>query len=457
MDGNGKQKVSPAEARQLAAHISDIVSRASLAARAGETFGGSRDLYSAFGWKRSITFDDVYSKYRRNNIARRIVDLPVNDTWSEPPELLDGNDPETPFCFAFRDMAQRVRLWQYLERADILAGVGEYSVLLLGFKDTVGDLKLPVKGAKDLLYLSVYSQKSAQITKLDDDPQSVRFGLPLLYDIDLGRSASGLPTSGLGTRRVHASRLLHVAEGLLEDEVYGRSRLEACYNLLDDLAKTVGASAEAIWRLAYKGLFITNRDDYEMPVKGTDAADALDDQITEFIHEFRRALILEGVDVSELGGAVVDPSGFFSVVISLLSAATGIPQRKLVGSERGELASSQDERNWAAQIASRRTTFAGPVLLNPLVDRLIETGVLPEPDSGEYNFVWRPFYQPTEEEEAETALKAAGAIAKLVPQGAADILLDTDVFVRAYLPRLVDGLRLNDTGASLEDEFDEED
>ena len=70
--------------------------------------------------------------------------------------------------------------------------------------------------------------------------------------------------------------------------------------------------------------------------------------------------------------------------MKLISAASGIPLRIMTGSERGELASTQDDGNWASRIEERQLHFAEPMILRPLIDRLIELRALPEPSDGEY-------------------------------------------------------------------------
>jgi hypothetical protein len=66
-------------------------------------------------------------------------------------------------------------------------------------------------------------------------------------------------------------------------------------------------------------------------------------------------------------------------IMSQLSAGTGIPQRILMGSERGQLASTQDDDNWTERIVDRRRDFASPQVIRPFVNFLISVGVLPKP------------------------------------------------------------------------------
>ena len=53
-----------------------------------------------------------------------------------------------------------------------------------------------------------------------------------------------------GEKKVHWSRIIHVTDGLLDDEFYGFPRLQRVWNKLDDLLKVVGGGSEAFWLLA---------------------------------------------------------------------------------------------------------------------------------------------------------------------------------------------------------------
>ena len=67
--------------------LSDLISRASLANRAGLRFDNARDFYSVFGYLKDLTFKDYLAKYQRQDIAGRIIDAPVQATWRSPPAV----------------------------------------------------------------------------------------------------------------------------------------------------------------------------------------------------------------------------------------------------------------------------------------------------------------------------------------------------------------------------------
>jgi hypothetical protein len=397
----------------------------------GKAFEGERDYYKVLGYDLYPQVDDFLGRYTRDDIAGKIVDLPPQDTWKKRPVLIDGEErsdgdqPRSEFIRAWQQLTdagsdEALNVYHYFERIDRLSGIGRFGVLVIGARDGQ-TLDQPfqgrVIGPDGILYLRSCSEASVMIspTDIDMDPQSKRYGKPLWYQINIGGEMGQN-----GYQRVHYSRCIHVAEDLLEDEVYGRPRLERVLNRLDDIMKIVGGSAEATWKLMRKGFLLSAKEGYQQPTNSETRRD-VDAQIEEYDHGLRRFIRLTGVDAQDLGSEVVDPSGLFGIVLSLIAAASGIPQRILIGSERGELASTQDLRSWANAIADRQSNFAEPSILRPFVNWCIRAGVLPPPKSGKYKVEWPKLYELTELEEAEAQEKrgeafeqfAAGIVALL--------------------------------------------
>jgi hypothetical protein len=122
------------------------------------------------------------------------------------------------------------------------------------------------------------------------------------------------------------------------------------------------------------------------------------------------------MDLKSLDSEIADPSGHFEVLMSLLSGTTNIPKRILLGSERGELASSQDETNWNAYIKERQERYAEPKILRPLMDKLIALGALPTPNDP-YKVEWPDLFELDDKDRADIALKKAQAIKAYAPFG----------------------------------------
>jgi uncharacterized protein len=386
----------------------------------GTSFAGARDYYDVLGYPKQLSIDAYWSKFERDPLGGRIVEFPPAETWRDTPTVKDGRDKDatddTPFAKAWADFAELRRVYHYCKRVDTLCGIGRFGVLLIGL---AGDSNLEmdvtrVVSLDQILYLRPYGEPSVEVAEFENDPANPRFGLPRIYNLAVGdpnTTISGGATLPSQTVRVHASRVIHVAEGLLENEVYGMPRLQRVFNLLDDILKLVGGSAEASWLLMRKGFVLNIDPEAELTAE---AKENIEQEFDEYEHGLRRFMKTRGVTVSDLGSEVVDPTGPFDVILSLISAATGIPQRILLGSERGELASSQDASNWAGHIASRQLNFAEPAILRPLIDRLVSWGALPKPTAKNYTVIWDPLFELNEQERAQIGATWADAIQKLV-------------------------------------------
>lgn len=391
---------------KLRALASTLVSRMNLGNLAGKTFGAKRDLYAALGYKRELSAEDYRARFERNGVAARIVEALPNATWAGDATLSTGMGEETSkFTTTWDELNDRLRIWDKFRRVDILAGLGEFGIILIG---APGDLGTPLPAnlsASAIITMSIYAEDDVEIIKTVTDPADPRFGLPEKYNIqrfsnDRQSSAGGRVNSA--TRDVHWSRVIHVADGILDDEVFGHPRLERVWNLLDDLEKVSGGGAEAFWLRAHQGMQWDLDKDTEL---SPDELTKFKDQIEKFEHGMQRMVRTRGVEMTALGSDVADFSNPADAVLSQISSASGIPKRILLGSERGELSSTQDRANWNERIKERRSEYAQPRIIRPLVDLFIAHKVLPK---ATYSVVWPMLQSSTEGEKADIATKWAG-------------------------------------------------
>lgn len=382
--------------------LSDLMGRSSLAGMAGLTFQGKRDLYSALGYKRALQPQDYRDRFKRGDVAARVVEAFPKATWRGGAELIEDEDPtvETEFEEAWEDLAKRLQVWPSLQRADILAGLGPFSVLLIGTPGKLEEEMPQLRGPDDVLYLLPYGSDEVSISQSVEDAEDPRFGLPLTYKLKRVATARTI------TREVHWTRLIHIADNVLDDRVNGSPLLERAWNRLDDLDKVVGGGSEAFWLRVNKGLIFNIDPNVKVDQP---QLDKLKEEAEEFAHNMRRTLAARGFEVTDVGSDVARITDPVDSIVALISGATGIPQRILLGSERGELASTQDKENWDERVSDRRRDFAEPVVRD-LVDRLVERGALPQPE--EYEVRWPEVEDLTDAERADVADKWAGLNAK---------------------------------------------
>ena len=378
--------------------LSELVGRVALAARMGLQYSGDRDTFNALGYKKDIQYADYMAYYKRHEIAQAIIDRPIKVTWAGDVLVLESDDDkETPLERAWVELSEALKLKSKLSRLDRLTCIGKYGILFLGFSDVQNRMQLvnPVIPSTNLklAYVRPFGQGSVEIDSWVEDTRDPRYGLPLLYQIKFG--VAGKETTQ--PVKVHYSRVIHVIQNPLESEVEGMPTLEVVFNRLMDLEKLVGGSAEMFWRGARPGYQGIVDEDYQMSTK---TEDELKKQIDEFEHNLRRILMLEGVTMKELQSQVADPSNHVDVQIQMISAVTGIPKRILTGSERGELASSQDKEHWLEFIQQRREEYTEPQIVKALVDRLIEFKVLPAPKDT-FSIKWSDLFAQSEKDQVE--------------------------------------------------------
>lgn len=413
--GNGTRAVAT-RSPTLARLSSLRVDRLRFARRAGLQFAGERDVYAAAGYlaESRITFEHYWSLYERNPVAGRIVDMPANTTWRKKPiirEVGAQEDEQTEFEKGFNEMAKRIRLWSWLRRADRMSRIGHYGAFLIGVRgdEPLRDEMPRLEGPEDVLFLKAFDEGDIRISEWEDDTGNPRFGQPVLYELDMSGDVSGF---SLPNQIVHWTRMIHVAEDKVKDEVHGRPPLKRLLNVIFDLEKIQAGTGEAFWQLATKILH-TNID-LNADVEDAEL-DALGEAMEEIVHDLRRQMITRGGQVQWLGGETPDPSSPIDMIQILVTMGTGIPKRIFFGTETGERASEQDERQWFGNVAERQLQHAEPDILRPFIDRLITYGALDVGEKG-YAVEWPNLFVPSDEGLAELskanaeAAKAATAI-----------------------------------------------
>lgn len=358
-----------------------LAARAALADMMGASFGGRRNMNRALGYKDKLTIRDYVERYERGGIAQRIVEARPSSTWRGGGEIIEDEDPEvtTDFEEEWDALNKRLSLWPAFEQADVKAGIGHYAIIVLGGP---GDLKTPLLRMRpeEFKYVSVFGEDEAKVDEIDTDRKSPRYGRPVFYSLVPNQLVDTLLKRIIFTpdTKIHHSRVIHVAEGA---PVYGRPRLKAVWNHLDNLDKVIGGGSESFWKRADAGMHF--KQDPKLKEMSDPDKVAFQAQLDAYEHDLSRYIRTRGIDIEALTAPVADFRGPSIAVMAQVSATTSIPQRILMGSERGELASSQDRDEWSERIQDRRVSFAGPVVVNQTINRLVELGTLPEPEQFE--------------------------------------------------------------------------
>jgi hypothetical protein len=399
----------------------------------------SRNIDGDCGYPTGYIDPKIYWElYQREPIASRVCEVYPKESWQVQPTIFELEDASTKTQFeeAWDALGKQLRgeqsfyqeeeasvVFDFLCDADIKCGIGHYAAILLGFDDGApldqpidlidagkpAKASAPSSGAsRRLLFMQVYPETAVQINSLEADMQSPRYGLPTEYDISmmdpLEFSSLGVGTS-LPSRRasVHWTRVVHISEyGVLHTP-----RQRPVLNRLLDLRKLYGGSAEMYWRGAFPGYAIKTQ-----PQLGADVDINKEDvkqQLTDYSNALQRFLVLMGMDITALAPQVSDPASQIDTQITAICIQLGIPKRIFMGSERGDLASTQDDQAWNDRLKQRQLGVITPRIIIPFVDRLIATRVLPRPAKG-YRVSWPDLTSKSDEEKAGIATQRTQAI-----------------------------------------------
>jgi len=430
---------------QIRAATSALLKRAEFASKNGLSFNGKRDLNRVLGYDDNLDILKYRARYRRGGIAKRLIEAYPRATWGGGFSIIENEDEEvdTEFENAWNALHDRLNITSVLQTADTQACLGHYAAILIGSPDGNLSYQMPnLSGPDSIIYLTPIPEDRAQISSfIGFKPSEIsdpRFGLPSVYDLQLGipssaqiynDNSSGRSEGGFNYYPTHWSRVIHVTESGIDNNVYGEPKLQAVWNYLDDLAKGVGGQMEAIWRRADPGLQLAI--DPAAPFGGKDDPESIElfDAIEDYVNNLSRVIPTRWVDIKPLNANLTNLNPSFEFLIDLICATFGYPKRIFLGTERGELASTQDRSNWADRIAERRQEFAVP-LIRQFIDRLILFGALPKPINPKgYQVVWPTRDELTENEKADVMFKIAQANSFSVTAGSG--LLMTGAEIRA--------------------------
>lgn len=384
----------------------------------GQSPDGSRDYNTTFGYPESLSYQLFYGMFRRGGIANTVVAKVAKACWRDVPQLMVGDEDVGEEIIT---SLKNIGAFKYLERADILNRIGNFSILLVGVPDGM-ELNQPLGSARDMsgVYFMPYSYEGITILKWDTEPTSPRHGQPEEYQVRTVNLGDKEKETTFTTRIVHWSRIVHLAEGALDSDVEGASALMPVFNALLDKDKVRGASSESFYRNARRVFALEAEKDARLDM-GLEAKQAFQDEINDFNNGFQDFIRLQGMKANQLQPGLFSPRDSFDIAVEEIAGTTGIPIRILTGKGGGQLAGAEDRASWNSLVTDRQDAECSPWLLRTL-QILHEVGLIDLPDDAVV--AWPPQKALSESEEAEVAQKKGAAFAS-VANGLSTIAGDT--------------------------------
>lgn len=433
-----------------------------------------RDINKECNYPDVITAPDYRAMFDREGLAARVVKLFPEETWSHDPDVFetDDQDEETAFEKSFKLNAEHFGLFSFLQRADIMSGIGSFGVILLGVNDgkklsepiegidvngdKVGatptdpatpttkppvanllttvkeepetkdpDISIPL-AKRQLLFLRVFDEALVEIVEYEKSEQSKRFGQPTLYNlkfIDVTTTAGSVQEMITKTtdEKVHWSRIIHIADNCLSSEVIGTPRMQNVYNRLYDLRKILGADGEGFWKGGFPGISIETQAGIENPELNVETTAEM---MSDYMEGMKRYLALVGMTAKSLAVEIGDPTPHFTIQMQAIAVSIGCPLEVLLGNNVAKLSvgagDGPQQRTWKQRVMRRQNTYVTPNIIRKFVDRLIAIDVLlPPTEINElggyvYQVEWPDLMAPSEKEIADTFALLIKALAEYV-------------------------------------------
>lgn len=422
----------------------------SLGRRDGDAPDRRRRLDEECGYPEFLMLRDYVGMHDREGIATRVNSLYPDECWAVDPNIKENErKADTPFEAGWKNLLanESTNPLHYLHRVDILSGIGHFGILLLGTDDGATDLAEPLPGIDEmgrptprkrdlnLLYLRAFGERSVRIATYQTDYSNPRFSHPLYYEISFAdmhysgiEDASGTTSLTTIIRRVHWSRIIHIADNRLESEVFGIPRLRTVFDKLMDVHKILGSSAEMLYKGGFPGVSIEldPRVLEAMPIEIDEAS--VDAEMYKYMNGLQRYLLLIGLNAKPLSSQVADPTPHLMCQLNSIAMTIGCPVRIFAGSEQGQLASGQDSKAWNRRIKRRHERYLTPLVLRPFIDRLLAIGALPPTKKAGYSIFWPDINMPDEDQRSQVADRRAAAMMKYVSSGATKMMQPSDFY-----------------------------
>lgn len=393
-------------------------------------YDGKVDIFGQFGYKETITLSDYDFKYKRNPYAQPVVEFYAKMCWRTHPFILDGDISDiTKFQQDIKDLNVAVGLWDAFRDADILSGIGRYSVMVIGYNDIkdINDWKKPVtqNSSLKIIWLQSHQESRVRIVKYESDFASPRYGMPVEYSVALTTANGDQVVS------IHYTRCVHICTEGIGNKIFGDPRMESVYNNLDNTERIHGASGEGYRRAAHPGIAGDVSD--KIDTKGFDA-DQVKEQMNNYVNKYSRFLLVDGVSFKTLAPNVRQPVDFLKAEYTAISVAKRIPQRALLGTEEGRLAGDQDGSMVTDVATERRDNTLTPIV-RTFIQNLIDIKIISKPESGGFQVDWQALFQKGAKDSAEVAKITTEAMVAY-----SDSMSTSDVFPEEFYFEQILGL-----------------
>jgi len=169
------------------------------------------------------------------------------------------------------------------------------------------------------------------------------------------------------------------------------------------------------WRGGFPGISLETHPGDETTV--------VDEEVTrenmyKYMNGLQRYIALTGMSAKSLSPQIADPTSSFEAQVKAICIILGVPYRVFMGIEEGVVAGNAATEAWNGRLTNRQARYVTPMLIDPIIQRLIDYGVVQVPaEPRAWVVEWPDLTSPSEKERAEVAGLKTEAFAKYTGGG----------------------------------------
>lgn len=426
----------------------------SLRAQSGSSsFDRRRDIPVECGFPEDteLTPERVKQLYERDALAARVVEVWPRECWKVQPDIFESEDAKvnTPFELTYQQLGRSLisepgyyeesdsnSVLEYLQRADIMCGIGRYGVILLGVNDGK-DMSQPLEmkpsssgGSYRLNFIRVFDESLARISGREMDKTNIRFGQPTSYQITFDNpdelGSLGMVGSQL-TSDVHWTRCVHIVDNIQSNEIIGQYRIKPVANDLLTAQKSRWGSGEMFWNGASPKLSFETH-----PQLGGDVIinkSRMKDEIEKALRGLQNWWVVSGLTAKPIAPVAVDPKPFTDICIQSICIKLGVPLPIFIGYEVGENAGTMNTEEWNNRLKERQKRHITPRVICPFFNRTINLGILATPTLG-YKVKWPEITSNTAKDKAQLQNLKINMVVAYLKNGLGQLIPPVEFMVR---------------------------
>jgi len=231
-----------------------------------------------------------------------------------------------------------------------------------------------LSGGVEILQITPYPWTSVSVIEVDENPSSIRYGLPVMYSVNTGAAQTSEGSSSLSSTareiEVHWTRTILDAPRIDEHSYLGESAMDCIFDDLIGGRNMRWSAYEAFYRYG-SGFPVIKTNATAAQNRAWVDSGALDD----YLHVYGYFVMGQDEDFRFAGaeGKTLNPNTYADMYFTFIAAATGVAKDTIKGVSAGRVTGSEvNERQYYKNI-SLHQHLKDP-FLEILVQKLIQTG-----------------------------------------------------------------------------------